>query len=455
MDAYRLSSDELPEQVDAVVIGAGPAGLAAARELGKRRPGARVVVLEAEDQIGGRVRTVERDGFLLDRGFQVLNTAYPEVRVQIDMAALGLEPFLAGAAVRSGGGFHLLADPRRHPAYAARTLRAPIGSLSDKLRTARLAIAERGTGPHPMNEPDETVAALLERAGTGGVGKLMLAPFMRGVLLEHDLATSARKLRWLLHVFGSGDSSLPRGGLGAVTQQLARLLAERSVATGVRAARIERRVVGGESEPRWRVHAAGGGERTIDASCVIVATEQGAAHRLLEQVVPGAIAAPSAHVVPTGVTHYYALPAPPRDQRGVLLLGTGEDGPITNACVLSNVQPTYAPAGRALLQATVVPGPSTPRDRDALEQQVRAQLRTWFGASVNAWELLHVDHLEACLPFAAVGEYGRVRAPQVDAGLLVCGDHVDGATLDGALRSGRVAGAAAAVEVASRTSAGA
>jgi phytoene dehydrogenase-like protein len=63
---------------DVVVVGAGLAGLQSARRL--ERLGLRVTVLEAGDAVGGRVRTDKVDGFLCDRGFQVLNPSYPAVR---------------------------------------------------------------------------------------------------------------------------------------------------------------------------------------------------------------------------------------------------------------------------------------------------------------------------------------------------------------------------------------
>ena len=44
------------------------------------RAGHQVSVLEADDDVGGRVRSDEQGGFTLDRGFQVLFTAYPAAR---------------------------------------------------------------------------------------------------------------------------------------------------------------------------------------------------------------------------------------------------------------------------------------------------------------------------------------------------------------------------------------
>lgn len=128
--------NQLPTRVDAVVVGAGLAGLAAARQIKSR--GRSVIVIEAQDGVGGRVRTDKVDGFLLDRGFQVLLTAYPELKTQIDMSALDLKMFSSGALVMRDGKPSVVTDPFREPKRAAATVFAPIGSLTDKLRVAAL-----------------------------------------------------------------------------------------------------------------------------------------------------------------------------------------------------------------------------------------------------------------------------------------------------------------------------
>ena len=83
--------------VDVVIVGAGLAGLAAARTL--HRAGVQVQVLEAQDCVGGRVRTDRVDGLTLDRGFQLLNPAYPEAERVLDLKALQLRPLAAGVIV--------------------------------------------------------------------------------------------------------------------------------------------------------------------------------------------------------------------------------------------------------------------------------------------------------------------------------------------------------------------
>jgi phytoene dehydrogenase-like protein len=92
----------LPDAVDVLVVGAGLTGLNAARTV--TRSGRSVVVCEASDGVGGRVRTDVVDGFLVDRGFQILNTSYPALQAAVDLEALDLRPFVPGAAVRTEDG---------------------------------------------------------------------------------------------------------------------------------------------------------------------------------------------------------------------------------------------------------------------------------------------------------------------------------------------------------------
>ena len=133
------------EPVDAIVVGAGLAGLCAARHL--QRAGRSVTVIEASDGVGGRVRSDMVDGFTLDRGFQVLLTAYPEATRQLDLGALELRAFDPGAAVRVGSRFHVVGDPLRQPATLWSTSVAPIGSPIDKLRLLALRRRVRRTEP--------------------------------------------------------------------------------------------------------------------------------------------------------------------------------------------------------------------------------------------------------------------------------------------------------------------
>lgn len=374
---------------DVIVVGAGAAGLACARRL--LAAGRAPLVLERSDTVGGRVRTDVVDGFLLDHGFQVLPLAYPEARAALDYDRLALGLFERGAIVRAGGRFRRLADPRHSPVRGLRTLAGGVVGVRDGAAVLRLL---RGSG-------DETTAAeALRRAGVSrSTVERFFSPLLRGIFLEERLATSSRFLDFVLRSFSGGAAALPSAGMGAITAQLAEGL---EIRTAAEVATVGPHAVSLETGERLR------------AGAVVVATT-------------GMVDEP-AHGW-NGVTCvYYAAPAAPVP--GPWLVLNGEGGPVTSLCVPSEVAPSYAPVGRALVSVTVL-GADGP-DLDA----VGHQLRGWFGGAVAEWRLLGSYRIPRALPAYPVGGFAEQPA-RLTAGLYACGDHREHPSLNGALASGR------------------
>ena len=404
---------------DAVVVGAGVAGLCCAREL--HAAGLDVLVLERKDGPGGRVRTDVVDGFLLDRGFQVLLTAYPEARRALDYERLGLRAFESGALIRHGNRFVRLADPFRHPLRALESLRDAPGSVPDKLRVARLRRRlARGSINEILTAPQVTTAEALRLEGfSSGLVDSFFRPFLGGIFLDPALETSSRLFAFVFKMFSEGEAALPAAGMQAIPRQLAEGLPEAAVRYGATV----------ESAGPGEVVLAGG-ER-IAAASVVVAADGHEAARLI------AVEAPGAHGV---TTLYYAAERSPVGEPLLVLDGDG-DGPVNDLCVPSDVAPSYAPPGAALVSATVLGVPAL--DDAALDEAVRAQLRGWFGAQVDAWRLLRALRLPFALPAQPPAALTPAERPvRLHEGLFVCGDHRDTASLQGAMLSGRRAAAA-------------
>lgn len=409
-----------------VIVGAGLAGLTCAKVL--HQQGLDVTVVEADDGIGGRVRTDEVDGHLIDRGFQVLLTAYPEARVHLDYEGLDLRAFEPAALVRVGKRLHTVGDPLRRPGMLWRTLRAPIGSLFDKLRMGRLRWALGGRDlDELLAAPQTTTRERLRQIGfSDRIVDRFFRPFHGGVLLDRELQTSSRMFDFTFACFTNGDAAIPARGMGAIPAQLAATLPPGAIRTGCRATSIAADAV-----------TLADGER-LEADAVIVATDGHTAGELVPDHVP--------KVQFKGTTLLaYSAPRLAVRPRMIVLRGEPDDGPIDHLCVPSVLAPDYAPPDRDVVYATALdPAP------DDLEDAAHAQLARWFGDDARQWRHLCTTRIERALPtLPADRDEPVVQPAQLPNGLFVCGDHRDSPSIQGAMRSGRRAAEAVLLAVTS------
>ncbi|WP_375387638.1 FAD-dependent oxidoreductase [uncultured Amnibacterium sp.] len=399
-------------EADVLVVGAGLAGLAAALRL--TAAGRSVRVLEASDAPGGRMRSDAVDGFTVDRGFQILNTAYPELRRIGLPDGLDLRPFVRGALLRDARGLHLVADPRQVPAGAGGLVTAPLGSAVRRaLLGAYLADVTALPASRIRHGRDVELAKALRRRGvTGDPVEHFLRPFLQGVLLERELRTSSRFVAFVLRSFAYGDVGVPAAGMGALPLALAARLPEGTIEYAARVVAVR----------PGEVDIAGGGTRAAEA--VVVAADPRTAAGLL------GLRQPAMHAV---TTVWHAVAAPPT-RRPVLALDT-EGGPVANSVVMTNAAPGYSPDGRALIASSVL-GPEPVPDR-----LLRSTLARIWGVGTTGWQEVAVTWVPAALPALPGGS--PLRKPvRLAEGLYVAGDHRDTPSSQGALVSGRRAAAA-------------
>lgn len=400
---------------DVVVVGAGLAGLACAKHLAER--GIKPLILEAADRPGGRVRTDEVEGFLLDRGFQVLLTSYPEARRVLDYDRLELRAFFHGALVRVAGRTHRIADPFRHPLAAVAGLLAPVGGLTDKLRVPAFRHrVRRASLEEIFSRPETTAHDAFKQAGfSDAMIRRFFSPFFGGTFLERALHTSSRVLEFHFKMFSEGDAALPRRGMQAMPEQLAEGLGSEQLRLGVRVERVE----------RDRAVLADGEE--LRARAVVLATDASGSADL-------GTSFPRDRRFRGVTCLYFDAPEPPVDEPVLMLDGEGR-GPVNNLAVPSAVHGEYAPAGRALVSASVV-SPSS-HDDPALPEAVKRQMKSWFGRVVDEWRHLRTYRIPEALPAQSPGFMDdRPRAPE---GVFACGDYLDTSSIQGALVSGREA----------------
>lgn len=396
------------------IVGGGLAGLTCAH--GLFQAGQPFRLLEAGPRVGGRVLTDRVEGFLLDRGFQVFLTAYPEASSYLDYSKLNLCCFEPGALVRYAGEFHRVSDPWRRPQHLLATAFSSAGSLADKLRIAALRRkTTRGDLESIYKIPEQpTIEYLMKWGFSAAIIDRFFKPFLGGVFLDAELQTSSRMCEFVFRMFALGEATLPAEGMESIPRQIAAELPAECITTDTRVDAVDGRRVVLES-----------GE-VISAPAIVIATEAPMASKLLNKPYPR-----SGRQVRC---LYFAANEPPLSEPILVLNGEGI-GPINNLCVPSQVAHGYAPTGQSLISVTVL---DTRADDTDLLSEVTEQAKSWFGPTVNSWRHLRTYSIDYALPDQSPPALDPVVKPAMaGTGIAVCGDYCDTSSINGAIASGR------------------
>src|SRR5919112_4627650 len=406
-----------------IIVGAGLAGLTCAKVLRER--GAEVAVFEALDGVGGRVRTDEHDGFLLDRGFQVYFTSYPVTRRHLDYGALDFREFDPGAIVCNGPKKSVLSDPFRDPKALVPSLLSDAATLGDKLRTLDLAARTSTTGISAGAEDGEADTSMLEYLEAAGLSERYIdsffRPFYGGITLNRELTTSARVLRFTLKMLASGRTVVPALGMGEIPRQLASRLPEVAIHLNSPVENLLRdgeRVVGVRS---------GGEEHEADA--VVVATDAPTAGELTGEAVPeGSVGE---------VCLYYETSGLGSGKKAIL---NAENAAfVNNAVEISNVSERYAPPERHLLYAVALSSLDLP-DAELYRRGVEDLSRWYPGVDFRPLGLYRIPYGQFAQP---PGAHGRLPENRTGTqGLFLAGEYTEDASINGSMLSGETAAGA-------------
>lgn len=377
-----------------VVIGAGLAGLSAALTL--QDAGHPVTVIDGADRAGGRIATDVIDGFILDRGFQLINLNYPEIK-RLGLAKeldFKIAPRTVGICI--GNKRFVIGDPRQAPlsVFSSKT-----GTLKEKASFLKYLASKPAA--------NEDVQTHLLRCGTGGFYEKVLKPFLQGVFLTDPSQVSAVVARELIGSFISGKSGIPANGVGALSQTLAGKIIDLRLNTQVEEIRGNR-ILTNQGE--------------LVATKIILATDLTTAAQLLDAVQVSPLI--------SATTWYHATDAAPTES-AELILDAEHRGPVVNSLVISNLSKNYAPAGQNLISSTTI--------TQASESEVRRHLALMWGSSTENWRLIAKYEINSALPLFAPGKT-KAKSSRFNEVIYCAGDYLSSPSQNGALMSGRLAG---------------
>ena len=405
------------------VIGAGLAGLRCALLL--KEAGIDAHVFEREHQVGGRMRTEKVDGFLLDYGFHVMQTAYPTSQRTFDFEKLETQAFEPGAIIvqkkKNQAKFWRMADPFRRPIQGALSGMNRFASPIDLLRVARLRFSVRKGKTDRVFEGknQDTLSYLKQQGFSQSIIDRFFHPLFSGIFLEDDLRTNERMFRFVFRMMSKGNMVLPRGGIAAAPNQLAQRLGEN------------------------RIHL-NSDVSIIDGTTLNVNGKTKSFDAIVRAFNPNQVNE-KRHV---WTLHFDAEQSPLNSQH-VLLNGDVKinDGLIAHLAVPSDVQPEYAPAGRSLVTITVVGERADSLGFTSavkVEDAVRKEVEVWFPNISLNWRLLAVQHIEHALPEVG-SERPLLATPQIRG--FECGDHMLHGSVEGALLSAEAVASAVVVHL--------
>ncbi len=397
------SSGVMEKSSSVIVVGAGLAGLSCCYYL--NLAGISAILIEKESHIGGRVSSEQIDGYTFDRGFQVLTTSYPEAQRILDFAALQLARFPSGAhSLDAQNSVVSVFDPIREPLCFIKSLRTSPLRLKDYIELFKIKFDLQ------QAVPGQTTEEFLRLFSSRAV-RSFLRPFLRGILLERSLETHAIKSQTALKHFARGSAALPKDGMQAIPDQIKNKLTNTKILLNTEVTSVKHDSV-----------TFMGGE-TLTARQVIVAAPHG--------LISAASHDPCLwHSV---ANLYYSTKS--RLDKSIILF-SDENSTICSIANLSGVQESYAPRGVTLLSIScLIDHPLSESELQTVTEKVGSELRSLYPSS--QFSPLKNYLINRALP--KQGKTFRNQAVRVENGVFFIGDTCAEASIDGALRSGRLA----------------
>lgn len=403
-------------QNDIIIIGAGISGLTAARVL--KTAGRKVTILEAADAPGGRIRTDSYKDFLLDRGFQVLLTGYPEPKNFLDYKSLNLCSFSPGSIILNRYGIDEIGDPLREFGSLFRTLKSPVGNFTDKFKLLLLRLKLSANSIDEIfSKPEITSLEYLKAEGfSEKIISNFFSPFLSGIYLEQKLSTSSRMFEFVFKMFSEADTAIPERGMGMISEQLASGLTKEELILNEMVLSLN----------GSKVETVSG--KIYEAANILIATSA--------DCMPMPFYAKNVEKKSVTCMYFSAEKSP--YSKSLIALNANPDRLVNNLSVMSNVSSAYAPAGKSLISVSLSDNQQFTK-HEILETNVKEELKFWFPNCLS-WEHLKTYHIPYALPDNRHVKNDILPSSlRINDSTFVCGDHLLNGSINAAMKSGRLA----------------
>ena len=389
----------------AIVVGAGISGLSCALELEKN--GYRVQILEKENHPGGRVHSDVINGYILNRGFQVLQTGYPETKRLLDYEKLELCNLDPEVWIMNNNKIKKLYDPIQNPSNLLKAAFSNVGTFQDKLRLLQLRQSTTSRSTNKIFQENETTS--LEQINNYGFSESIINEFFKplfgGAFLDNELDTTSRMFNFVYKIFSIAPIAIPKYGMKSIPEQLEAKL-ESKISFNTNVVKLDNKNVFLENE-------------TLSADAIVLAANHDSAKKLI----------PSIEEIQWNSTscYYFVADSPPFSSKVVLLNGNNH-GEINNVFVPTNISKAYSPNNKSIISVSTI-------GLNNNEDEIRNELNNWFGNQTEDWKLLHTYHIEKALPRMSVPS---VSHSQYVNGIHMCGDYLTSSSIHGSIYSGRM-----------------
>jgi protoporphyrinogen oxidase len=397
------------------IIGAGISGLVAAIELEKS--GFHPVILERSSEIGGRMKTDVFNGFLLDHGFQVLNTAYPEAKQYLDFGQLQLKSFDPGAVIFEGKESYIITDPLRDPLKIVGMAFSKVGTFLDKVKMFTLTqeLKKKSNQAIFAEKSIPTLQYLKNYGFSDSVIHNFFKPFFRGIFLEKKLGTSSRMFEFIFKMFAQGNAAIPAKGMAQIPEMLRGQLKKTEILFNTPINFLEGK----------KIHLLDG--EILHADRIIVATQPDSIIPQLRGQFPEA----------QKVINLYFHLQKSFMARPMIGLLAGEGHLINNLVFMDDVSPEYAPRDKALLSVTVL---ETTLSEKELIKGVQAELEIISGIKAEYFKFLKSYFIDYALPSVDDPKYSIPSTEcKIYDDVFLAGDYLLNGSINAAMTSGRIA----------------